>query len=85
MVNAAIFERMPYRFCRTHARPNVGNLEVDPEHRRRGAATALMDAVVDWCRREGMERIVLKPSEMSRPFSCALGFRAEEDLMRLDL
>jgi hypothetical protein len=32
-----------------------------------------------------MERVVLHPSEMSRPLYQALGFRPADDLVRLDL
>ena len=65
--------------------PYVGNVWVDPAHRRRGVATLLMRAVVTWCRAERMERIVLNPSEESLPLYRSLGFRTADDLMRLDL
>ena len=41
--------------------------------------------MTDWARAEGMVRIVLAPSEMSRSFYAGLGFRPANDLARLDL
>ncbi len=32
---------------------------VDPDHRRRGVATALLDAALEWCEREGRSRRLL--------------------------
>ena len=64
---------------------DVGNVWVDPAHRRRGVATTLLSAAIDWCRTRSFERIVLNPSEMSAALCLALGFRPADDLLRLDL
>ena len=85
MVNVAVFERMPHV-----GRPDahwayLANLWVEPDRRRRGIASALLAAVLDWSRVEGMERVVLNPSEMSLPLYHSLGFRPADDLLRLDL
>lgn len=85
MANLAIFERMPYPGTADARWAYVGNVWVDPRHRRRGVATALMRAAIDWCRAAQMQRIVLNPSQMSIPMYASLGFRAADDLMRLDL
>ena len=85
MVNAAVFERMPRPGQRTGRWAYVANVWVDPDHRRRGVGTLMMDHVTAWCREVGMERIVLNPSAMSVPMYRALGFRPADDLMRLDL
>lgn len=85
MVNLAVFERMPHA-GRSDARwAWLANLWVEPDRRRRGIASALMAAAVAWSRAEGMERVVLNPSEMSRPLYGGFGFRAADDLLRLDL
>jgi hypothetical protein len=44
-----------------------------------------MGAVIAWARREGLVRLVLNPSDESRPMYAALGFREASDLLRLDL
>ena len=85
MVNVAVFERMPHA-----GRPDahwayLANLWVEPDRRRRGIASALLSAVVDWSRAAAMERVVLNPSEMSLPLYRSLGFRPADDLLRLDL
>ncbi len=85
MANAAIFERMPVPGTGSARWIYVANVFVLPDHRRQGIAADLMSAIVDWARAEGMVRIVLAPSEMSIPFYASLGFRAADDLMRLDL
>ena len=44
------------------------------------------DAIVGWARSEGMVRVVLAPSEGSRPLYSAFGFRpAADSLLRLEL
>ncbi|MFC7486994.1 N-acetyltransferase family protein [Knoellia sp. CPCC 206453] len=85
MANAAIFERMPVPGTGSARWLYVANVFVLPENRRRGIAADLMNAIVQWARAEGMVRIVLAPSEVSIPFYASLGFRAADDLMRLDL
>ena len=58
---------------------------VDAAYRRRGVATTLMGALIDWVRREALVRLVLNPSDESRSMYAALGFREATDLLRLDL
>ena len=85
MVNVAVFERMPHA-GRPDARwAYLANLWVEPDRRRRGIASALLSAVLDWSRAAAMERVVLNPSEMSLPLYRSLGFRPADDLLRLDL
>jgi GNAT superfamily N-acetyltransferase len=85
MVNLAVFERMPHEGVPDARWAYLANLWVEPDRRRRGVASALVTAAVDWARAEGMERMVLNPSEMSRQLYQALGFRPADDLVRLDL
>ncbi|MGL5817385.1 MAG: GNAT family N-acetyltransferase [Phycicoccus sp.] len=85
MANAQVFQRMP-RPGRTDTRwAYVANVWVEPAHRRRGVGRLLMDAVLGWCRTEGLVRVVLNPSEVSLPLYRSVGFRPADDLMRLDL
>ena len=85
MANLAVFERMPLVGLPDGRWGYVGNVWVDPAHRRRGVATTLLSAAIDWCRTRSFERIVLNPSEMSAALCLALGFRPADDLLRLDL
>ena len=85
MVNVAVFERMPHADRPDAHWAYLANLWVEPDRRRRGIASALLSAVLDWSRAEAMERVVLNPSEMSLPLYRSLGFRPADDLLRLDL
>ena len=85
MANGQIFCRMPAP-GRPRARWLYGaNVYVSESHRRQGIGRALMTALVDFARANGMVRVVLAPSEMSVPMYESLGFRPAHDLMRLDL
>ena len=85
MANAAVFTRMPVPGRPPARWAYVANVFVRPDARRLGVGRQLMDSAVRWAREEGMVRIVLAPSPMSVPFYRALGFRAADDLMRMDL
>jgi GNAT superfamily N-acetyltransferase len=85
MANLAVFERMPLVGVPNGRWGYLGNVWVNPAQRRRGVATALMTAAIDWCRAGSFQRIVLNPSEMSVPLYLGLGFRPADELMRLDL
>jgi GNAT superfamily N-acetyltransferase len=86
MANAAVFERMPKPAVPPSRWAYVANVWVDPAHRRRGVGGLLMGALVGWARAEGMVRVVLAPSEVSRPLYSAFGFReAADSLLRLEL
>ena len=85
MANGQVFSRMPAP-GHTRAQWLYGaNVYVADEHRRRGVARQLMEALIEFARSRGMVRVVLAPSEMSVPLYTALGFRPANDLMRLDL
>ena len=86
MANAAVFERMPKPGVPPSRWAYGANVWVDPGHRRRGVGGLLMAALVDWARAEGMVRVVLAPSEVSRPLYSRFGFReAGDSLLRLEL
>lgn len=86
MANAAVFERMPKPGTPPTRWAYGANVWVDPSHRRRGVGGLLMEGLLDWARAEGMIRVVLAPSEVSRPLYRAYGFRpAADSLLRLEL
>ncbi|HEY1177499.1 MAG TPA: GNAT family N-acetyltransferase [Phytomonospora sp.] len=62
------------------------NVSTDPEHRRRGHAKACMDAVIGWCREQGIASVDLHASTDGSPLYLSMGFVPEADLaMRLSL
>ena len=85
MANVQVFERMPRPGVPDSRWAYVANVWVDEAHRRRGVGTDLMAHVVEWCRAEGMQRVVLNPSDMALGVYAALGFRPAHDLLLLDL
>lgn len=85
MANAQVVDRMPRPGIRDTRWAYVANVWVDPAHRRRGVGRLVVDELLGWCRAEGLVRVVLNPSEVSVPFYRSLGFRAADDLMRLEL
>jgi len=64
----------------------VFNVYTQPQHRKHGLGRRLMDAMHDYCRAEGIERVVLNASTFGKPLYDAMGYvAAEEPMMRLRL
>lgn len=64
----------------------VFNVYIEPAHRRQGLARRLMDAMHDWCRAEGIERIVLNASTFGQPLYEQMGYIVtNEPMMRMRL
>jgi GNAT superfamily N-acetyltransferase len=59
----------------------VVNVFVEPTFRRRGLARQLMVAILDWCRAEGIGRIVLHPTDAARSLYESLGFSTSGELI----
>lgn len=62
----------------------VVNMFTEPEHRRRGLARLLMQAILEWCRAEGMRDLYLHASDEGRALYESLGFKPTNE-MRLTL
>ena len=57
-----------------------------PAHRKQGIARQLMDVMHDWCRSEGIERVVLNASTFGHSLYASMGYVvADEPMMRLRL
>ena len=64
----------------------VFNVYTAPPHRKQGLARRLMDAMHDYCRAEGIERVVLNASTFGKPLYDAMGYvSTDEPMMRLRL
>lgn len=64
----------------------VFNVYTNPSHRQQGLARRLMDAVHDWCRGEGIERLVLNASTFGQPLYATMGYvPTAEPMMRFKL
>jgi GNAT superfamily N-acetyltransferase len=64
----------------------VFNVYTSPAHRQQGLARRLMDAIHDYCRAEGMERMVLNASSFGESLYRSMGYvPTDEPMMRLRL
>ena len=64
----------------------VFNVYTEPAHRKQGLARRLMDAIHDYCKAEGIERMVLNASTFGRSLYESMGYvPTDEPLMRLRL
>ena len=64
----------------------IFNVYTQPAHRKQGLARRLMDAIHDWCRAEGLERVVLNASTFGKPLYDAMGYVVtNEPMMRMRL
>jgi len=60
----------------------IGMVLVDPDHRRRGIATQLMEATIRSLRSRGVKTIKLDATPVGRPVYAALGFTEETRIER---
>jgi GNAT superfamily N-acetyltransferase len=65
-------------------RAMILNMYVEREHRRRGVARSLMQAMVGWCKDHGFMSVGLHASDEGRPLYEQLGFKPTNE-MRLNL
>jgi GNAT superfamily N-acetyltransferase len=64
----------------------VFNVYTDPSHRKQGLARRMMEVMHEWCRVEGIERVVLNASTFGHPLYESMGYVvADEPMMRLRL
>lgn len=64
----------------------IFNVYTHPSHRKQGIGRRLMEAIHDWCRAEGLERVVLNASTFGQPLYEAMGYVVtNEPMMRMRL
>jgi len=64
----------------------IFNVYTQPAHRKQGLARLLMDVMHDYCRAEGIERVVLNASVFGQSLYDSMGYVvADEPMMRLRL
>ena len=80
----AIFKFLPHVQDPRPQRAWIVNLFTEREHRRQGLARRLMQAIVDWCRIEGLRIVFLHASEDGRALYESMGFEMNNE-MRLAL
>ena len=65
------------------SRPMILNMFTESEYRRRGLARRIMQAMLDWCKKEGYKSVSLHASQYGRPLYESMGFQPTNE-MRLN-
>lgn len=66
-------------------RAYILNVYVEPEHRGRGLAKALLKELLGWCQKQGFTIVSLHASEMGKPVYERLGFTSTNEMrLRFD-
>ena len=64
----------------------IFNVYTLPTHRQRGLARRLIETLHEWCRAEGLERVVLNASVFGKPLYDSMGYVvSDEPMMRFKL
>jgi GNAT superfamily N-acetyltransferase len=74
----------PHMIGRSPRRGNILNVYTAKRFRRRGLARWLMEAVLLWCRQNGIDTVILHASPAGKSLYESLGFEATNE-MRLQL
>lgn len=81
MVNLLVFDRMPVIGSPSGGWGYLCNMYVDEQHRSGGIGAVLAGELLTYADAAGLERVVLSPSERSRPFYASLGFAPAANLL----
>ena len=65
-------------------RATILNVYTNPEYRRRGIASQLLQTMIAWCKQDGFARVTLHTSDDGRHLYESLGFEPSNE-MRLNL
>jgi ribosomal protein S18 acetylase RimI-like enzyme len=74
----------PHMVGSNRHRGNILNVYTAPEFRRRGLAHRLMDAVLDWCKNNKIDFVILHAGDEGRRLYESLGFQPGNE-MRISL
>ena len=74
----------PMPFAVGSPRGNILNVYTSPAHRHRGLARHLMGVILDWCRANRVEIVILHSSDQGRALYESLGFERTRE-MRIEL
>ena len=79
-----VYEWMAHPTSPDPRRAYIANVYTEPGYRRRGIARRIMDAILDWCRSEGLKTVWLHASPSGRPLYESQGFEPTNE-MRIEL
>jgi GNAT superfamily N-acetyltransferase len=66
-------------------RGSIGNVFTEPQWRRRGIAGLLIKEIINWCKNEQIDRLVLHASDEGRSIYERLGFTESNEMRFVDL
>lgn len=61
-------------------RGNILNVYTHPDYRKRGLARQLMNTILDWCRANSVDTVILHASDEGRTLYESLGFKATNEM-----
>ena len=61
----------------------VLNMYTEPSHRRQGLAKLVLQAIVSWCREQGLKAVLLHASDAGRPLYRQMGFEPTNEMKLL--
>lgn len=79
-----LVEKLPNPGDEPEQHAYVSNLYVRADHRNLGAGSALLQAVLDECRRRDVDAVFLWPTERSRPLYERFGFTHDGAVLSLE-
>ncbi|PYQ77566.1 MAG: hypothetical protein DMG04_00145 [Acidobacteria bacterium] len=79
-----LIQKVPNPAAERERHMYLSNLYVRPEARG-GVGTRLLEAALEWAVSQHVDRVVLWPTDRSRPLYLRHGFTADVDLLELEL
>ena len=73
----------PAHMLGSSRRGNILNVYTEPDFRRRGLSRWLMQSVLDWCRANQIDLVILHASPEGRALYASLGFRPTNEMRLL--
>ena len=75
-----LMDWLPHMIGSAGARGNIVNVYTRPEFRRRGIARALVSAMIEWCRENGIDCVILHASAEGRALYESMGFQPTNEM-----
>jgi GNAT superfamily N-acetyltransferase len=70
----------PHMLGSSERRGNIVNVYTEPEFRRRGLARRLVEAALEWCKKNNIDFVILHASDQGRSLYESLGFQPGNEM-----
>jgi GNAT superfamily N-acetyltransferase len=70
----------PHMLGSSERRGNIVNVYTEPEFRRRGLARRLVEAALEWCKKNNIDFVILHASDQGRSLYESLGFQPSNEM-----